>query len=47
MSFTYDELKTAIKNYTQNQETSFVNNLTSVYTYSRRKHIKKRTTDPY
>jgi hypothetical protein len=27
MSFTYDELKTAIKDYTQNQETSFVNNL--------------------
>ena len=27
MSFTYDELKTAIKNYTQNEETSFVNNL--------------------
>ena len=27
MSFTYDELKTAIQDYTQNQETSFVNNL--------------------
>ena len=27
MSFTYDELKTAIKNYTQNEETSFVSNL--------------------
>jgi hypothetical protein len=27
MSFTYDELKTAIQNYTQNEETSFVNNL--------------------
>jgi len=27
MSFTYDELQTAIKDYTQNQETSFVNNL--------------------
>ena len=27
MSFTYDELKTAIQNYTQNEETSFVSNL--------------------
>ena len=27
MSFTYDELKTAIQDYTQNTETSFVNNL--------------------
>lgn len=27
MSFTYDELKTAIQDYTQNSETSFVNNL--------------------
>ena len=27
MSFTYDELKTTIQDYTQNQETSFVNNL--------------------
>ena len=27
MSFTYDQLKTAIQDYTQNQETSFVNNL--------------------
>ena len=27
MSFTYDELKTAIKSYTQNEETSFVSNL--------------------
>ncbi len=27
MSFTYDELKTSIQDYTQNQETSFVNNL--------------------
>tara|TARA_R110001592_G_scaffold233308_1_gene490896 strand:- start:106 stop:756 length:651 start_codon:yes stop_codon:yes gene_type:complete len=27
MSFTYDELKTTIKDYTQNQETSFVSNL--------------------
>jgi hypothetical protein len=27
MSFTYDQLKTAIQDYTQNTETSFVNNL--------------------
>jgi len=27
MSFTYDQLKTAIQDYTQNSETSFVNNL--------------------
>jgi len=27
MSFTYDQLKTAIQNYTQNEETSFVDNL--------------------
>ena len=27
MSFTYDQLKTAIQDYTQNQETSFVTNL--------------------
>jgi hypothetical protein len=27
MSFTYDQLKTAIQNYTQNEETSFVSNL--------------------
>ena len=27
MSFTYDQLKTAIQDYTQNEETSFVNNL--------------------
>lgn len=27
MSFTYDQLKTAIQDYTQNQETSFVSNL--------------------
>ena len=27
MSFTYDELKTAIQDYTENTETTFVNNL--------------------
>ena len=27
MSFTYAELKTAIQDYTENDETSFVNNL--------------------
>ena len=27
MSFTYDELKTAIQDYTDNTETSFINNL--------------------
>ncbi len=27
MSFTYDELKQAIQDYTENSETTFVNNL--------------------
>jgi hypothetical protein len=27
MSFTYDQLKTAIQDYTENDETSFVNNI--------------------
>ena len=27
MSFTYDQLKTAIQDYAENDETSFVNNL--------------------
>jgi len=40
MSFTYDELKTAMQDYTENTETSFVANLAFVYTSCGRTYFK-------
>jgi len=40
MSFTYDELKTAIQDYTENDETSFVNNLPTFIRLSEERILK-------
>ena len=40
MSFTYDELKTAIQDYTENDETTFVNNLPTFIRLSEERILK-------
>lgn len=40
MSFTYDQLKTAIQDYTENDETSFVNNLPTFIQLSEERILK-------
>ena len=40
MSFTYDQLKTAIQDYTENDETTFVNNLSTFIRMSEERILK-------
>ena len=40
MSFTYDQLKTAIQDYTENDETTFVNNLSTFIRLSEERILK-------
>ena len=44
MSFTFDQLKTAIQDYTENDETTFVNNLSLFIRQAEERILKKRST---
>ena len=46
MSFTYDQLKTAIQDYAENDETSFVNNLPVFIRQAEERILKKRAVEP-